>query len=323
MDYLKPYLESFEAYEKKHKFCQEPYSLYEPLDYLLSIGGKRIRPCLALMSHDLYQDNLDAALPVAMAVELFHNFSLMHDDIMDEADMRRGKETVHKKFDVNTAILSGDIMLIKAYEFLEKVDDVYFRNIMTLFNKTSIEVCEGQRMDMDFETRSNVLIPEYIQMISYKTSVLLAASMAFGAIVGGASKEDQHHIYEFGKNIGIAFQIQDDILDTYGDEAVGKKIGGDIIQNKKTYLYLKAIELCTQSQKDRLEEMYSKKTIDQESKVEEVKRLFDELVVREYARQVMDAYRDLAVSHITQLDIPVEGKTALRSFADYLIKREH
>ncbi len=323
MEYLKPYLQAFDNYLAKYKFNQSPQSLYEPLDYLIELGGKRVRPCLAIMAYDIYKDDLDPSLPIAMAVELFHNFSLMHDDIMDEASIRRGKETVHIKFDTNAAILSGDLMLIKAYEFLEQVDDLYYKKTMQVFNKTAIEVCEGQRLDMDFEQRKDVAISEYINMIGLKTSVLLAASLQLGSLVAGAGESDQFHIYEFGKNIGIAFQIQDDILDTFGDEAVGKVLGGDIMQNKKTYLYLKAIELASDLQREELHLLYSTKLEDNSEKILRVKKLFNSLVVREYAVQVMDAYKDLAISHIVQLDIPAENKESLKAFAEFLVSRSH
>ncbi len=320
MQFLKPYLSSFEQYLATNRFNLEPKSLYEPLDYLLGLGGKRVRPCLALLSFDLYKDDIEKVLPIAMAVELFHNFSLMHDDIMDDADLRRGGQTVHVKYDENSAILSGDLMLIKACQYLEKLDVEIYKPIMHVFNKMAVGVCEGQRLDMDFETRNDVLISEYIEMITNKTSVLLAASLQMGAICAEADEMDQYHIYEFGKNIGIAFQIQDDILDLYGDEQVGKKIGGDVIQNKKTYLLLKAIELSDDKTYQKLIETLQIE--DEDRKVIEVRKMFDQLVVKEYASQVMEAYRDLAVSHIHQLKISEENKVGLISFADYLIQRK-
>lgn len=323
MEYLKPYIKTFEEYLNQNAFLQEPNSLYEPLDYLLGLGGKRVRPCLAIMAYDLYKDDLDPSMPVAMAVELFHNFSLMHDDIMDEAVLRRGKATVHVKYDENAAILSGDLMLIKAYEYLEQVEDKYFKDVIKIFNKTAIEVCEGQRLDMDFETRQDVSISDYMYMITLKTSVLLAASMQMGALIAGAGENDLNHIYEFGKNIGIAFQIQDDILDTFGDKAVGKKVGGDIIQNKKTYLYLKALELSTPEQKTELLATYNDDELNDDVKIGKVKKMFTSLVVGEYASQVMEAYRDLAISHIVQLNIPQSNKDGLIGFAEFLIARNH
>jgi geranylgeranyl diphosphate synthase type II len=322
MEYLKPYLQVFEDYLNQNRFDQLPSSLYSPLNYILDLGGKRVRPCLAIMAYDLYKDQLDPVLPVAYAVELFHNFSLMHDDIMDEAEMRRGELAVHKKYDRDSAILSGDLMLIKAYEYLEFVDDRYYKTAMKIFNKAAIEVCEGQRLDMDFEKRKEVNISEYLHMITYKTSVLLAASLELGALIGGASENDQRHIYEFGKNIGIAFQIQDDILDVFGGEEVGKRIGGDIVQNKKTYLYLKALELASDDQRVTLEAYYSAGSeIEETRKITEVTSMFKSLLVKEYASQVMEAYKDLAISHIVQMSIPEENKSDLKSFAEYLIQR--
>lgn len=322
MEFIKPYTDVFEDYMKVHRFGSEkPASLFEPLDYLLDLGGKRIRPAMALMACDLYRDDLDPALPVAMAVELFHNFSLMHDDIMDEADLRRGKATVHRAYDENSAILSGDMMLIKAYTFLEKVEDRYFKKAVSLFNKTAEEVCRGQRMDMDFEHQSEVAISDYILMITYKTAVLLAASMQLGGLVSGAPKEDQHHLYEFGKNIGIAFQIQDDILDAYGDERTGKRVGGDIVQNKKTYLFLKALELSGPAQREELASLYGDTATKDAEKIDRVLRIFDSLVVREYALQVMEAYKDLALSHLAQLHIAEDNKMGMKKLTEYLIAR--
>lgn len=323
MEFLKPYLEVYNNYQTNHKFTNTPATLYEPLNYLLELGGKRIRPCLVLLALDLYKDNLDAGLPVAYAVELFHNFTLMHDDIMDNAELRRGKETVHQYYDEDTAILSGDLMLIQAYKYLEETQDCHYKKLMQVFNKMAIEVCEGQRMDMDFELTSNVSILDYLEMIKLKTSVLLAASFEMGAIIGDAPEEDFHHIYEYGKNIGIAFQIQDDILDTYGDKKVGKKIGGDIIQNKKTYLYLKALELASDKEREELLAFYSPADMDPDYKIKKVTRLFDTLVVKEYAIQVMEAYKDLAISHLNQLSIAEENKKGLKQLADFLVKRNH
>jgi geranylgeranyl diphosphate synthase type II len=323
MEFLKPYLEVYNNYQTNHKFTNTPATLYDPLNYLLELGGKRIRPCLVLLALDLYKDNLDVGLPVAYAVELFHNFTLMHDDIMDNAELRRGKETVHQYYDEDTAILSGDLMLIQAYKYLEETQDCHYKKLMQVFNKMAIEVCEGQRMDMDFELTSNVSILDYLEMIKLKTSVLLAASFEMGAIIGDAPEEDFHHIYEYGKNIGIAFQIQDDILDTYGDKKVGKKIGGDIIQNKKTYLYLKALELASDKEREELLAFYSPADMDPDYKIKKVTRLFDTLVVKEYAIQVMEAYKDLAISHLNQLSIAEENKKGLKQLADFLVKRNH
>jgi geranylgeranyl diphosphate synthase type II len=247
----------------------------------------------------------------------------MHDDIMDNAELRRGKETVHQYYDEDTAILSGDLMLIQAYKYLEETQDCHYKKLMQVFNKMAIEVCEGQRMDMDFELTSNVSILDYLEMIKLKTSVLLAASFEMGAIIGDAPEEDFHHIYEYGKNIGIAFQIQDDILDTYGDKKVGKKIGGDIIQNKKTYLYLKALELASDKEREELLAFYSPADMDPDYKIKKVTRLFDTLVVKEYAIQVMEAYKDLAISHLNQLSIAEENKKGLKQLADFLVKRNH
>lgn len=296
-------------------------SLYDPINYLIDIGGKRIRPCLVLMAYGLFKDNIQDALPASLAVEYFHNFSLMHDDIMDNANLRRGQATVNEKYDVNTAILSGDVLLVYCYKLFETYDAAVLKKLISQFNKMSIEVCEGQRMDMDFETTENVSIEEYLKMIEYKTSVLLACSLAMGATIADANETDTLHLYEFGKNLGIAFQIQDDILDAFGDESkVGKKPGGDIIQNKKTYLYIKALEL---TQPDTiLYDLYHYNDIPEEEKVREVKTIFVNSGALEYANQLRDVYNELAISHAQSLSISEEKKSMLISFANSLVKRE-
>ena len=218
-------------------FPNKPKNLYDPIKYVLDIGGKRMRPILTLMAHQLFNSEIEKSVKAAVAIEVFHNFTLLHDDIMDEAPLRRGVKTVHEKWDKNSAILSGDTMLVQSYNLLMSVEDTYLREVLNTFNKAAKEVCEGQQLDMDFENREDVSILEYLKMIEYKTSVLLAASLKIGAINGGATIEEANHVYEFGKNMGIAFQLKDDLLDAYGDPGnFGKQIGGDIISNKKTYL---------------------------------------------------------------------------------------
>lgn len=303
------------------------HSLYEPIDYILALDAKRIRPALVLATAGYFGVNRQEALDAAMAVELFHNFSLMHDDIMDGASSRRSQDTVHIKFDQNAAILSGDAMIIMAYEHICRYEDSIAIQLIKVFNKMGIELCEGQRSDMDFEKRLDVGIDEYIQMIGFKTSVLLGACMQFGAIIGKADITEQFHLYEFGKNIGIAFQIQDDILDTFGDENMtGKRKGGDILNNKKTYLYLKSLELSDPKLKSELLEWTHFTPHDQESeelKISAVKRIFDTLVVEEYANQLKEAYRDLAISHLKQIQGLSESSIMeLSAFADFLVKRE-
>ncbi len=319
MKNLKELQEIFDDKLTTYKFPIEPASLYGPVNYILSIGGKRIRPILVLAAYNLYNEDVDYAFEAGMAIEVFHNFSLLHDDIMDDADLRRGQETVHVKYDENTAILSGDVMLIFAYRFLEKYPGKLVE-LTKLFTNTSIEVCEGQRMDMDFETSSSVTIPSYLKMIELKTSVAIAASLAMGGILSGASSEDEKHLYEFGRNMGIAFQIQDDLLDTFGtEELLGKKIGGDITQKKKTYLYLKSLELLNEAQATRLEEIYNN---DAEVSVEEIKELFAQAHVNVHAQELKLVYQQLAMSHLAAVSVDESRKVILRDLAEKLLNRK-
>jgi len=252
------YQDAFTSYLKQFTVDREPASLYSPINYILTLGGKRLRPVLTLMTAEIFNSDHKVALDAALSIEVFHNFSLVHDDIMDDAPLRRGKETVHEKWDLNTGILSGDAMLIMAYQLFENYKPDIFLDLAKLFSKTALEVCEGQQYDVDFETRDNVKTSDYLKMITYKTAVLLGASMKMGAIIARASKEDQDKIYDFGKYLGIAFQLQDDYLDAFGDEIkFGKKIGGDILENKKTYLYLKAIEFLSEDKKNQLLGLYT------------------------------------------------------------------
>ncbi len=303
---------------------KSPQGLYEPIEYLLSLGGKRIRPVLVLATARLLQGNYDRAIEPALAVELFHNFSLMHDDIMDQAELRRGQATVHTKYNVNTGILSGDMMLIYAYKCLAKLPEQYQSPSFKVFNKMAEEVCIGQQMDMDFEESYTVSVMDYLKMIELKTSVLVGASMQLGAIASKASETDAFHCYEFGKNIGIAFQIQDDILDTFGEShAVGKRIGGDIINNKKTYLYLKSLQLLGNQGKAKLTSLYADKSSEEEQKIKEVKQLFNSSGVRVYADELKNEYRSLALSHLDAITgLSTEAKSEFHHFADYLVKRE-
>jgi geranylgeranyl diphosphate synthase type II len=306
---------------------RKPYSLYEPMNYTINLGGKRLRPAILISASNFYKDEvLDEAIEAALAVELFHNFTLVHDDIMDAATLRRGNFTAHTKFGVDSAILTGDVMLIKCYELLMHYNDEIALQLIRIFNKMAVELCEGQRLDMDFEKKDEVSITDYIQMITLKTSVLLGASLQMGAVIGGASKMEQAAIYEFGKNIGIAFQIQDDILDVYGDQAeVGKKKAGDIIQNKKTYLYLKALELAVKEEREYLIDIYKfpTKIEEEQQKVSKVTKIFDNLVVREYANQLKDAYKDLAISHLNNSGISENGLQEFTLFSDYLLNRSN
>lgn len=298
-------------------------NLYEPVDYLLGIGGKRIRPVLVLAAYNLYADDVEKAFPAAHAVEYFHNFSLMHDDIMDAADLRRGHQTVHKKYNVNTAILSGDVMLIKAYEFLENFPDDIQLRLFKLFNATSVKICEGQQMDIDFETRDDVSINEYLEMITNKTAVLLGSAMQFGGLIAGASDEDAKHLYGFAKNMGIAFQVQDDILDVFASSLdSGKTEGGDILQKKKTYLYLKSLELLGKEDAKRLAFLFSDQTeVQGDELVKQGRALMADCHVKVYAQELKENYQQLSFSHLDSVSVPDNKKDILRNYATQLLNR--
>jgi geranylgeranyl diphosphate synthase type II len=324
MELIQKYFQQFENHLKAHPLNRQPYNLYGPADYILSLGGKRLRPVFVLLGCDLFSSKAEKALPAAMSIEVFHNFTLLHDDIMDKADIRRGKPTVHVKYNINTAILTGDVMMIQAYQYLLDYNDpVMIKKLLTIFNKMAFDVCEGQQMDMDFEIRNDVTIDQYILMITYKTSVLIAAAIQIGALIGGADDSDQRHLYEFAKNFGIAFQLQDDILDAFGDEIkVGKKTGGDILQNKKTYLFLKALELADSAQKSILSGYYYDKTsTDDAQKIAEVKKIFEQVNVLEYARQLIEAYKDLAISHLLACKISEDSKLQISEYINDMITR--
>jgi geranylgeranyl diphosphate synthase type II len=313
----------YQQYAHKHTFDKTPQGLYEPVDYILSIGGKQLRPLMLLMTCKLFSDNLEKALPAAYAIEIFHNFTLAHDDIMDEAPLRRGKTTIHHKWNTNTGILSGDVMLIYAYEYLRKVDSQLLSEVYRIFNAVAIGVCEGQQYDVDFETMETVTIPQYIKMIELKTSVLVAGAMQIGALIGGANEQDAYHLGEFGRNIGIAFQLQDDILDTYGDPAkFGKKVGGDIAQNKKTFLVLKSLELADKTTAAKLNNLLSIQPEDEIQKIKEVTAIFDRLDIRTHANQKKEGYRDLAYEHLKKVQISENAKQPLYDFAQFLVQRD-
>jgi geranylgeranyl diphosphate synthase type II len=314
----------FEAYLSGQTFPDTFDNLYGPANYIMSLGGKRIRPVLVLAAVEALGKPLNWAMNGAMSVEVFHNFSLVHDDIMDAADIRRGQATVHKKWDVNTAILSGDVMLVKAYDYLLEYNHDIVPELIRIFSKTAREVCEGQRMDMDFERRDDVTIEEYIQMITFKTGVLLGCALQLGAKIAGADEKDQRHFYEFGKNIGIAFQIQDDIIDTFGDSSkTGKKQGGDIVQNKKTYLYLKALQLLSEGEARRLYELYHTDDIVESEKISQVIDLFEKSFVKVHAEELKCGYRDLALSHLAALDLQNGKESTLLEMVNFLQDRAH
>lgn len=315
----------FENFLSQNPLSRPPINLYAPADYIMSLGGKRLRPILSLIGFQLYNDNSEnGALQAAMAVEVFHNFTLLHDDIMDASDIRRGQLTVHKKFGTNTAILTGDVMLIQSFQYLLYYNDPgLVKQLLDVFNKMAIEVCEGQQMDMDFEKSQTVNIEDYILMITYKTAVLMGASIQLGAILGGASAKDQEHLYEFAKNFGIAFQLRDDFLDCFGDTSIlGKKIGGDILQNKKTYLFIKASMLADEKQKQTLIHYYDPlKNYDENEKIDAVLQVFNEVNVKEYCQQVTEAYRDLALSHLMACNIDHSHKESLSAFLSQMLDR--
>lgn len=315
----------FTEYLENQVFDREPHTLYAPIDYIMALGGKRLRPLLTLIGCQMFGRPAGDALPAALAVEVFHNFSLVHDDIMDEAPLRRGMPTVHQKYNANTAILSGDAMLIEAYRFLcQSPADASLPRLMHIFNHTALEVCEGQAADMDFEKRDDVSLPEYLRMIEQKTAALIGGALALGAVIGGASEEDAAHLDAFGRNIGIAFQIQDDLLDTFGDpEKFGKKTGGDIARNKKTFLLLKALESATPALRQELMALYSETSPALESaKIERVKAIFSELQTAASAQAAKTDYQQRAFQHLAAIDAPEEGKVVVRDFANWLFSRD-
>jgi len=313
--------QKFALYFDKRHFPAEPATLYDPNEYFLKLGGKRIRPVLCLMGNELFEEIKEDAWHVGTAIELFHNFTLIHDDIMDKAPLRRGMETVHTKYGENTALLAGDVMLVTAYEELNKISLEFLHPILLLFNKTAKEVCEGQQMDMDFEKMEDVSFAAYLRMIELKTSVALAASLQTGAILGGAGQRNQHLLYEFGKKLGIAFQVQDDYLDAFGDPAkFGKQVGGDILANKKTFLLLHALETASPLQKEELQQLLVTQPAD---KVERVVQIFHDCKIDEWALELKNKYLDEAFAHLEDIAVLSKRKDALKDLAHFLVKREH
>ena len=319
----KKILEKLNAEIVSNNYGQHPVELYEPLYYILSLGGKRLRPTLALLGFSLYSNDHHKIYKPAAALEVFHNFSLMHDDIMDNAPLRRGMETVHVKFNTNTAILSGDVMLVKAYELLATVDDSLLKSALTGFNKCAAEVCEGQQLDMLFEQRNDVTLEEYIEMIRLKTSVLLGYSLELGAMVAGADKKQSDLLYEIGVNMGLGFQIQDDILDAYGDaDKFGKQVGGDIVANKKTFLLLKALEKADKNQAEKLNKLIQDSKADAKTKIASVLEIYNALGVRSEAELVMDSYFTKALADMNKLKADWGKLMTFRSFVKQLMIRE-
>ena len=323
MERIENYAETLQNYLNEVVSIKEPTKLYEPIKYIVSLGGKRLRPVLTLMACDFFNKDFKEALPAALALELFHNFSLIHDDIMDEAPLRRGKKTVHHKWDLNTGILSGDALLILAYQLFENYEPQKFSELAKLFSTTALQVCEGQQYDVDFETRNDVTIPEYLKMIEYKTAVLIGAAMKMGAIVAEASENCKVNTYEFGRNLGIAFQLQDDYLDCFGNpKTFGKKVGGDIITNKKTFLYLKTLQKSNESDARVLKQLFSSFPEDSSEKVQQVKELYVKSGAAKESLQEIMKYTQNANSIIQELNISDKNKAVLKSFSDQLMNRK-
>ena len=320
---INEYQEQFIGYLESQNIEKEPKNLYQPIDYILQLGGKRLRPVLTLLTTDIFNADYKLALPAAMAVEVFHNFSLVHDDIMDDAPLRRGNSTVHEKWNINTGILSGDAMLILAYQHFEQYEPAVFKDLAKLFSKTALEVCEGQQYDVDFETRTDVTIPEYLKMIEYKTAVLVAAAMKMGAIIAETSEENANLIYDFGRNLGVAFQLQDDYLDAFGNpETFGKQVGGDIIENKKTYLYLKAIEFSKPEEKEQLLHYFSIQPKDNLDKINAVKEIFNATGASVATQKSIQDYTLKAFETLDRINIPEDKKAVLKAFGENLMERK-
>ena len=306
------------------QYSDNPLELYEPIRYIMALGGKRMRPALLLMACDLFDGSIIKALKPAVGIELFHNFTLMHDDIMDKAPLRRGNSTVHEKWNESIAILSGDVMLVEAYQLMMNVDDDILREVLSIFSQTATGVCEGQQIDMNFESLGEVSINEYIEMIRLKTAVLLAGSLKIGALIGKADSEDAEALYKFGENLGLAFQLQDDILDVYGDpEKFGKQVGGDIIANKKTFLLIKAIELADDLDKEELNYWLNEENADSEVKVKAVTDVYNCLGIRQLAEHEMNTFAEKALSALEKIQADADKKKVLRVFAEQLLIREN
>lgn len=303
------------------KYPDHPSDLYAPIDYILGIGGKRMRPILLLLAHQLYNKDLSQALMPSVAIEVFHNFTLLHDDIMDKAPLRRGNDTVHEKWNNNVAILSGDAMLIQSYQYFYDLDAKILKEVLSVFNQAALQVCEGQQYDMDFEIQAEVSMDSYLKMIEYKTAILLAASLKIGAVIGGASTKETDLLFSFGRDIGIAFQLKDDLLDAFGDQKIfGKRVGGDIISNKKTCLYLQALERSDKSTKMELVNLYSSTNVDELTKVERVKEIYTHLNIPTVTNELIDKYYNKSMESLSL----IEGdKTELIRFAEMLKSREN
>jgi geranylgeranyl diphosphate synthase type II len=322
MQSISQYQDLVSTHFQELSLLKEPKNLYEPIVYILSLGGKKLRPVLTLMATEVFDTDCKKALAAATAIEVFHNFSLIHDDIMDDAPLRRGNETVHEKWNINTGILSGDAMLILAYQYFEAYEPQTFRELAILFSKTALEVCEGQQYDVDFETRDDVTIAEYLKMIECKTAVLIGAAMKMGAIVAQTSEENKNLIYDFGLNLGLAFQLQDDYLDAFGNpETFGKQVGGDIIENKKTYLYLKAIQFSNSTENDQLLHLFSIQPSDNSDKINSVKEIFNQTGASDATQKAIQDYTFKAFETLEKMDITADKKAILKSFGQNLMSR--
>ena len=304
-------------------YDRKPATLYDPIKYVLSLGGKRVRPVLMLLAYNLYKEDPEKIMTQAIALETYHNFTLLHDDLMDNADMRRGHETVHRKWDPNQAILSGDTMLLQAFQRMGQCEADKLQQVIGVFTETTLEIDEGQQLDVEFETRNDVTEDEYVEMIRLKTSVLLACAVKIGAILAGASEEDQDNLYKFGEQIGLAFQLQDDLLDVYGDPKVfGKNIGGDITSNKKTYMLINAVNRANAQQREELTKWIEAKTFDRNEKVRAVTRLYDEIGIRALCEQKMEACYELGLQHLAKVSVSEERKATLKAYAAAMMKRQ-
>ncbi len=320
---IQKYSQLLEREIKKQKYGKQPASLYEPIRYLMALGGKRLRPTLTLLSYSLYKKDVQKIVPYAIAVEAFHNFTLMHDDIMDKAPLRRGRSTVHEKWNVNTAILSGDVMLVKVYEMLLGIDDDKIKKAIRAFNKCASEVCEGQQWDMEFETLKHVSEADYLNMVRLKTAVLLGFSLELGAILAGASDADGKLLREFGINVGIGFQLKDDLLDAYADKKkFGKQVGGDIIANKKTFLLIKSIEIGSSRQRKELNRWAALKKFNKPEKIQAVKAIYDSLSVPALAEKKINSYFKKGFSQLEKVNGSSNVKATLINFTELLIARE-
>ena len=322
MKSIQKYQSHFIAHLNKFSLAREPKQLYDPVQYILNLGGKRLRPMLTLMTTDCFGGEISNALDASLAIELFHNFSLIHDDIMDKAPLRRGKQTVHEKWDIDTGILSGDAMLIMAYKLLESYNSKYFKQLTTLFSNTALEVCEGQQYDINFETRVDVSVQDYVKMVKYKTAVLVGTAMQMGAILAEANNEDQKRCYDFGINLGIAFQLKDDYLDAFGNpENFGKQLGGDIIENKKTYLFLKAMELGSDDLKNKLSDLFEKSSANNDQKIIEVIEVYNMSGAKKATERAIENYTTAAFDLLNLLDIESSKKQVLIDFGTQLMTR--